>query len=93
MVFRQDVMHGVPPADGAGLLVVGRRDDDQVVDEGKILADCLGEEIAVADADSNDFDSQSRRPSDQEETHDLGDRKPDGEPEELAPGGGEPRAE
>ncbi len=35
--FVEDVMNGVPPANRAGFVVVGRRDDDQVFDEREIL--------------------------------------------------------
>ena len=50
-------MHVVPPADGSRLVVVGRRDDDQIVEERQVFGQRRGEEIAVADADRDGFDS------------------------------------
>jgi hypothetical protein len=40
--------------------VVGRRDDDQVVDEREVLWQSGGQKVTIADTDLNDFNSHRR---------------------------------
>ena len=61
MIAGEHVMHRMPSTDPNRLVVVRRRDDDQVVDKAQVFGQRRGEEIPIADADCHRFDSHNTR--------------------------------
>jgi hypothetical protein len=57
VVVGQNVVYRVLAADGTCFGIVGRRNNDEVVDQWEVFSDCGGKEIAVPDADGDYFDS------------------------------------
>src|SRR5262245_41612744 len=59
MVFTENTVQAVSPANIARLLVVGSRDNDRIIQKRQILPDSLAKEVCVSDADRDCFDSQA----------------------------------